>query len=96
MDYKPERAGLREYLRQSRELNAVLRDAAEIGAQAARAAAPVDSGAYRDSIRVDDAGIDNDRQAVRVVADIRYAADVEYRRDSPRPLGQAINAIEGA
>lgn len=94
MDYKPDRAGLGRYLRESTELKALLHAAAEVGAQAARAAAPVDTGAYRESIRVEDAGIDRDRQAVRVVADIRYAADVEYRRGSHRPLGQAVNAIE--
>lgn len=95
MDYKPDRKGLGAYLRQSPELRRLLHDAAEHGAAAARAAAPVDTGAYRDSIHAEDAGIDRDRQAARVVADIRYAADVEFRRGSHHPLQQAVNAIEG-
>lgn len=94
MDYKPDRKGIGAYLRTSPELRQLLHDAAEHGANAARAAAPVDSGAYRDSIHVEDVGIDRDRQAARVVADVRYAADVEFRAGSRRPLQAAVNAIE--
>jgi hypothetical protein len=99
MDYKPDRQGMGLYLRTSPELAHLLMEAAEHGANAARAAAPVDSGAYRDSIRAEDAGIDsrgrNARMATRVVADVPYAADVEFRSGSQRPLQAAVNAIEG-
>lgn len=99
MDYRPERAGLARYLRQERLLGAALRAQAEKGAAAARAAAPVDSGAYRNSIHVENAGITDRgrstaRQTVDIVADINYAADVEFRRGSNRPLGAAVDAVE--
>lgn len=67
--------GMREMLRSS-GVAAVLTGKAEQSAAAARASAPVESGTYRDSIRVetDDTG---GRARARVVADVDYAMTVE-------------------
>ena len=100
MDYKPDRAGIARLLREERELGAALRIQAEKGAAAARAVAPRQSGDYVRSIRVEDAGTTSRgrstaRQTVDIVAEIAYAADVEFRRGSNRPLsGAAVNAVE--
>jgi len=53
----------------------VSREGAERVADAARAIAPVETGAYRDSIRVEEDF--TDRVVYRVVADVPYALKVE-------------------
>lgn len=59
------------------EIESALRDIAEKAASRARATAPVASGAYRDSIKVE---VDEtDRTAVRVVAHDWKAAIIESR-----------------
>jgi len=76
--------------------------AAEHGADAARAAAPRDSGELAASIHVeyagDRGGARGDRVEAQVVADAPHAASVQfgtrYQRAQPF-LGAAIDAIEG-
>lgn len=97
MRYEPHRAGVARYLRSSPELGRLLADRAGDGADAARAAAPVDSGDYAASIHTEDAGIVtlgslSPRQGYRVVADAEHAVFVELR---DHPLQSAIDAIEG-
>lgn len=100
MRYRPERDGIRQFLRSEPRLGASLNAAAQKGAAAARTAAPVETGAYRNSIRVEDAGITDrgrstPRQTVDIVAEIEYAADVEFRAGSNRPLSSAaVHAVE--
>lgn len=60
---------------------------AECVADAARASAPVESGGYRDSIRLQQDT--TDRAVVRVVADISHGAAVESRTGN---LSRALDA----
>lgn len=59
--------------------------------QVAKANAPVDTGAYRDSIHIENAT--TDRAVVRVVADDEKAMLVESRTGN---LARAVDAIGGA
>lgn len=97
MDYDPDYRGMGRYLRLSPGLGQLLADRAEIGAQAARATAPVDTGEYAASIHTEDGGIVkvgnlSARQSYRVVADADHSIFVELR---DHPLQGAIDAIEG-
>lgn len=82
-------AGMAEMLK-SGEMAAEMHNRAESVASAARSAAPVDSGAYRGSIRVEDAT--TDRAVGRVIADVDYALVVEAKT---RTLGTALDAAGG-
>lgn len=64
-------------LLQAEQMRPALREIAEGWAARARATAPVDTGAYRDSIEVVDDT--TDRAVARVVAQDRKAPIVEYR-----------------
>ena len=96
MRYKPDHAGVARYLRTSPELGALLAARADAGADADRAAAPVDTGDYAASIHTEDGGIvrvaGSARQSHRVVADAPHSVFVELR---DHPLQSAIDAIEG-
>jgi hypothetical protein len=83
-------AGVRELLH-SEGVRRMLRARAERAAAAARASAPVASGAYRDSIRVEDAT--TDRAVGRVVADVPYALVVESKTGN---LARSLDAARGA
>ena len=95
-------AGISEMLR-SPGVRADLQRRAEAVASAARASAPVQTGAYRDSIEVEmttaaDLGIafrfgGNDRPAAIVNASARHAPLVESRTGN---LARALNAAGGA
>lgn len=75
-------------LLKSEQVRGPLHDIAERVAGSARSDAPVDTGAYRASIRVD--SDTTDRAVERVVADVRHATTVESRRGTlKRALGGA-------
>ncbi len=77
--------GAAEILRSS-GVRALLRSRAERVADRARAAAPVDTGAYRDSITVQDAT--TDRAVARVGSTVPYAGIVEAKTGNlARALG---------
>jgi hypothetical protein len=67
--------GIQEYLDGKHGVEAVLEDEAQKRLERAKATAPVDSGAYRDSIHVET--VHTDRMVKRVVADVDYAMVVE-------------------
>lgn len=75
----------------SRAIGGALMADAQAVAARARSLAPVDTGEYRDSIRVEPAR-PHDRQVVRVVAGARHAQVVE-RNDST--LARALGASSG-
>lgn len=77
-------------LLRSKKVRADMHTRAERVAEAARASAPVDTGAYRDSIHVEDAT--TDRAVGRAVADVSYALALEART---RTLGTSIDAARG-
>lgn len=86
---KMSKSGARAFLR-SDSVSRALRPHAERVAAQARSAAPVDTGAYRDSIRtVTDT---TDRAVVRVVAGVPYARIVEARHGT---LARALGAAGG-
>ena len=58
---------------------------------AAKVTAPVETGAYRDSIRTESAS--TDRAVERVVADVDHALDVEAHTGN---LARALNAAGGS
>ena len=66
--------GVEELLKSAGVRDELTRHAEQV-AVAARASAPVDTGAYRDSIRVEQAT--TDRAVVRVVAGVSYAMAIE-------------------
>ncbi len=68
-------AEVQSYLDGGHGVEAMLEAEAETAASRARSSAPVASGAYRDSIRVETAH--TDRMVKRVVADVPYAMVVE-------------------
>lgn len=70
------------------EVRALLTAKAEIVASAARASAPVDTGAYRDSIRVEQDT--TDRVAVRVGSYVFYGIMVEAN------TGNLVRALDAA
>lgn len=82
------RPGMRELLNDEGVRRDALHPVAEQVASAARSAAPVESGAYRDSLTVwDDT---TDRAAVRVGSRLSYAALIEARTGNlARALGSA-------
>ena len=76
---------IKDYLDGGHGVEAKLATEAERIAAAARAAAPVDTGAYRASIHVETDR--TDRMRKRVIADVPYALVVEAEHG---PLGKAI------
>ena len=82
-------SGARALLR-SAPVRAALQPHAERVAAAARSTAPVDTGAYRDSIHVETAT--TDRAVARVVAAVPYARIVEARDGT---LARALGAAGG-
>lgn len=78
--------GMRDLLA-SPEVREALTQKAEAVADTARASAPVASGAYRDSIRVEQDT--TDRAAVRVIADVPHALIVEANTGT---LARALDA----
>lgn len=75
--YEPNIREMGQYLRRSRELKSVLRDAANDVEEIATSIAPVDTGAYASSIQVVDADLP-DRQAISVEATDAAAAPLEF------------------
>lgn len=73
--FKLNSGGIQEYLDGGHGVDTLLHQAAEAAASRAQAGAPVASGAYRDSIHVEEDH--TDRLVVRVVADVPYAMIVE-------------------
>lgn len=101
MRYEPDHRGAKRLLRTSEMARAVLA-AAEVGADAARAAVPRQTGALAASIRVeyagDSGGWRNDRVEAWIVADTDYAAAVHFgtRWQVAQPfLDAAVDVIEG-
>lgn len=100
-DYVPDHRGTGQILKSS-EMARVVLAAAEVGADAARAAAPKDTGELAASIHVeyggDSGGLKGDRVEALIVADARHAAAVQfgtkYQRAQPY-LDAATEAIEG-
>lgn len=97
--YTADKSGLRQLLKSS-EMAQLVRDAAEVGADAARAAAPRGTGELGNSIHVEAAGSSGgpkgDRVEARVVADAPHAAAVQFgnARVKARPyLNAAIDAV---
>jgi hypothetical protein len=82
-------SGARDILTSS-AVRAALREPAERVAAAARASAPVESGAYRDSITVEDDT--TDRAVARVVARAPHARLVEARTGN---LARALSSQGG-
>jgi hypothetical protein len=75
----------------SNEVRDLCTTRAERALSAARSAAPVDSGAYRASLRLEQAT--TDRAVARVVADVDYAMVVEARTGN---LARALDAAGGS
>lgn len=73
--FKLNSGGIQSYLDGDHGVEAMLEAEAEERADRARSNAPVDSGAYRDSIHVETDH--TDRMVKRVVADVPYAMVVE-------------------
>ena len=67
--------GIQSYLDGDHGVSGMVRGRAEDVASRARSSAPVDTGAYRDSIHLEETH--TDRLVVRVVADVDYAMVVE-------------------
>lgn len=103
IDYRPSFTGLRGWFIGD-EARALCTEAAEWGAQYARSIAPVGRppedrhpGAYRDSIRVVQAGLGgprHDRVRVDIVADVPYAAFLEVQAGH-HTLATTVDAIQG-
>lgn len=83
--------GMSELLK-SAGVQRFLHERAERAAAAARSSAPVDTGAYRDSIRVQDQTHPS-RVVSRVVADVPYAMVVESKTGN---LARSLDAAGGA
>lgn len=75
----------------SREVRDLCTTRAERALSAARSGAPVDSGTYRASLRLEQAT--TDRAVARVVADVDYAMVVEARTGN---LARALDAAGGS
>lgn len=73
--FKLNHAGIQSYLDGGHGVDSLVRSRAEEVASRAKSSAPVDSGAYRDSIHLEEGH--TDRLVVRVVADVDYAMVVE-------------------
>jgi len=67
--------GIQEYLDGKHGVERVLEGEAEERLQRARTNAPVDTGAYRDSLHIET--VHTDRMVKRIVADVDYALEVE-------------------
>lgn len=67
--------GIQEYLDGKHGVERVLEREAEERLQRARTNAPVDTGAYRDSLHIET--VHTDRMVKRIVADVDYALEVE-------------------
>jgi hypothetical protein len=104
MRYSPSHVGLAKMLL-GPEMRALVDSRAQLGAQWARAHAPVGGpkdphrGSFKASIRAVSGGTDlkGDRVAARIVADSEDAPPVEFgsrRRKSSHPLRSAIPIIE--
>lgn len=85
------RRGMAELLK-SAGVKDELHRRAERAAAAARASAPVGTGAYRDSITVEDR-VHPSRAVSRVVADVPYALAVEAKTGN---LARSLDAAGGA
>ncbi|MFJ8508630.1 HK97 gp10 family phage protein [Streptomyces avermitilis] len=72
MDIQLDEAAIRALTRHQAVHKAVV-DTAEQGAEFARSIAPVDTGRYRDSIKVRE-----DDDGAEIVSDVDYADDLEY------------------
>lgn len=83
--FKLRQNGLQSYLDGGNGVEALLDEAASEAASRAQAAAPILSGAYRNSIRVETTR--TDRMVKRVVADVPYAMVVEANAGT---LGSAL------
>ncbi|MGQ0774550.1 MAG: HK97 gp10 family phage protein [Pseudonocardiales bacterium] len=102
MRYDPSHAGLAKLLT-SPEMRRAMFQAAAHGADAARRVAPRRTGRYRRSIRLDGGGIGgrkHDRIEVHIVADVEYAAVLEFGSldgsvKPHRTLRAAVAAIQG-
>ncbi len=95
--FRPTRNGV-EKVAQSEEIRRALRKIAEAQADEARRTAPVDTGAYRDSIHVEEDTSPDGRARVFVIADDPKAVFIEYgSQDTPRfrTLGRAANVKGG-
>lgn len=75
--FKPDSNGFAELAR-SPELQAVANGGAEAGAEHLREIAPVETGAYRDSVGVEEQPGYDGRAGAVVVADVDYAWAVEF------------------
>ena len=94
--FRPTRNGV-EKVAQSEEVRRALRKIAEAQAEEARRTAPVDTGAYRDSIHVEEDTSPDGRARVFVIADDPKAAFIEYGSQTTprfRTLGRAANVKE--
>lgn len=78
ISFKPNLAAIRQLSDQSGVVGRAVRKAAEETAERARAAAPVRSGAYRDSIRVGPVQQTSSGPVCSIGADVSYAQSVEY------------------
>jgi hypothetical protein len=85
------KGGIKAILK-SPEVAAELHRRAERAASAARASAPVDTGAYKASIEVVDE-VHKDRVVSKVVADVGYAMTVEANTGN---LARSLDAAKGA
>lgn len=105
MDYTPDHRETGRWLRESPEILAIVRGAAERGAEFLREIAPVDEGEYVASIHVE-TGMDllrGDRQAAFIVVDVPHAVAQEFphapggrpKRGASRPLARTIGFLEG-
>ena len=84
--FTPNESGVGDLL-DSSDMFAMLRSRAEAVLAAARASAPVETGAYRDSLHlVEDT---TDRAVVHIAADVPYAMIVESRTGT---LARALDA----
>jgi hypothetical protein len=82
--------GMKELLHSSEVRDDLTRRATPVLA-VAQASAPVESGAYRDSLRIEQAT--TDRAVVRVIADVDHGLVVEAKTGT---LARALDAAGGA
>lgn len=83
--------GFERQLARSDEMRAALRRAAEDAAAEARAVAPVDTGEYRSSIRVEESA-----EGVRVVSDDDKASHIEFGTQDTPAFAPLRRGAEGA
>lgn len=80
-----------EELLKSSEVRALVRDRAERVLSAAQSGAPVETGTYQASLRIED--VTTDRAVARVVASVDYAHVVEANTGN---LARALDAAGGS